>query len=105
MRWSPKTRPPSLPRKTRDHRLRPRLPMRPAVTPAVRGRITIGDCRRAWTAEFRARGIASPELDARDLIGHALGLDHAALAARADQPLSVEQQNAVAALARRRLAH
>jgi len=79
--------------------------MRPAVTPAARGRITIGDCRRAWTAEFRARGIASPELDARVLIGHALGLDHAALAARADQPLSVEQQNAVAALARRRLAH
>jgi release factor glutamine methyltransferase len=86
-------------------RLRTRLRMRPAVTPAAVGRITILDCRRAWTAEFRACGIDSPELDARVLVGHALGLDHAALAARADQPLSVEQQNAVAALARRRLAH
>jgi release factor glutamine methyltransferase len=65
----------------------------------------VADCRRAWTAEFRARGIDSPELDARVLIGHALDLEHAALAARADQPLSAKQQNAIAALARRRLAH
>jgi release factor glutamine methyltransferase len=79
--------------------------MRPAVTSAAAGRITIADCRRAWAAEFRASGVDSPELDARVLIGHALGLDHATLAACADQPLSVERQNAVAALARRRLAH
>jgi release factor glutamine methyltransferase len=79
--------------------------MRHAVIPATAERITVADCRRAWTAEFRACGIDSPELDARVLIGHALGLDHAALAGRADQPLSVEQQSAVAALARRRLAH
>lgn len=79
--------------------------MRPAVTSAALGRITVADCRRAWAAEFRAGGIDSPELDARVLIGHALGLDHAALAAHANQPLSVEQQNAVGALARRRLAH
>ncbi len=67
--------------------------------------VSIATCRRALTAEFRARGIDSPELDARLLIGHALSLDHAALAARADQLLSHEQQNAIAALARRRLAH
>jgi len=65
----------------------------------------VADCRRAWAAEFRARGIDSPELDARVLIGHALGLDHAGLAARADQPLCAEQQSAIATLARRRLAH
>jgi release factor glutamine methyltransferase len=65
----------------------------------------VADCRRAWAAEFRACGIDSPELDARVLIGHALELDHAALAACADQPISAEQQNAIAALARRRLAH
>lgn len=75
------------------------------MRPAAVGGITIADCRRAWTAKFRGSGIDSPELDARVLIGHALGLDHAGLAARADQPLSVEQQNAVAALAQRRLAH
>ena len=67
--------------------------------------ISIAACRRALTAEFLARGIDSPELDARLLIGHALSLDHAALAARADQLLSHEQQSAIAALARRRLAH
>ena len=79
--------------------------MRQAVTPAEVKSVSVAECRRAWAAEFRARGIDSPELDARVLIGHALGLDHAALAARADQPLSVEQQSAIVALARRRLAH
>jgi release factor glutamine methyltransferase len=79
--------------------------MRQAVVTAGVECVTLADCRRARTAEFRAGGIDSPELDARVLIGHALGLDHAALAARADQPLSAEQQNAIAALARRRLAH
>jgi release factor glutamine methyltransferase len=79
--------------------------MRQAATPAAVEGGTVTDCRRAWAAEFRARGIDSPELDARVLIGHALGLDHAALAARAEQPLSAEQQSAIAALARRRLAH
>jgi len=78
---------------------------RQAVTPAAVKSITVAECRRAWTAEFRARGLDSPELDARVLIGHALRLDHAALAGRSDQPLSAEQQSAIAVLARRRLAH
>jgi release factor glutamine methyltransferase len=79
--------------------------MRRAVTPAAGKAVTVADCRRAWAAEFRARGIDSPELDARVLIGYALGLDHAGLAARAEEPLPAEQQSAIAALARRRLAH
>lgn len=66
---------------------------------------TVAQCRRAWAAVFRAGGIDNPELDARVLIGHALGLDHAALAARADELLSVEQQRTIAAFGRRRLAH
>lgn len=77
--------------------------MRHAVTAAAVKAMTVADCRRIWAAEFRAGGIDSPELDARVLIGHALGVDHAALAARADQPVSIEQQSAIAALARRRL--
>ena len=79
--------------------------MRPAVAPTPSDQLTIGDCRRIWSAEFRARSIDSPDLDARVLIGHALGLDHATLAARAEEPLSFEQQDAIAVLARRRLAH
>jgi release factor glutamine methyltransferase len=65
---------------------------------------TIAEARRAWAAKFRDCGIESPDLDARVLIGHALGLDHAALAAAAARPLSATEQSAVAALARRRLA-
>jgi release factor glutamine methyltransferase len=79
--------------------------MREINSPAAAACISVAHCRRAWAAKFRARGIDSPELDARVLIGYALGLDHAALAARADQALSTEQQSAIAALARRRLAH
>ena len=37
--------------------------------------------RRMLTEKFRAAGLDSPELDARILVGHALSLDHAALAA------------------------
>ena len=85
--------------------MRTRLRTRPAVTGAAIKGVSVADCRRAFTAAFRAHGIDSPELDARVLIGYALDLDHAALAARADQPLSAEQQSAIAALARRRLAH
>ena len=81
------------------------LRTRQAVTPATVKGVNLADCRRAWAAEFRAGGIDSPELDARVLIGHALGLDHAALAARAKEQLSAEQQSAIAALARRRLTH
>jgi release factor glutamine methyltransferase len=79
--------------------------MRQAATPAAVKGVSVADYRRALATEFRARGIDSPELDARVLIGHALRLDHAALTARADQPLSAEQQSAIAALARRRVAH
>jgi release factor glutamine methyltransferase len=60
--------------------------------------------RRAWTKEFRACGLDSPELDARILVGHALGLDHAALAAADGRRLAVDEENIIAALARRRLA-
>lgn len=69
-----------------------------------RAAATVAQARRAWTAEFRAAGIETPELDARILIGHALGLDHAALAAAADRVLSTAEQSAITTLARRRMA-
>ena len=65
---------------------------------------TVAQLRRAWSASFRAAGIEAPELDARILIGHALGLDHAALAAAAARKLDPEETDTIAALARRRLA-
>jgi len=66
--------------------------------------LTIASARRAWAKKFRACGIDSPELDARILVGHALSLDHAALAAADARKLGVEEEHAIAALARRRLA-
>jgi release factor glutamine methyltransferase len=66
--------------------------------------LTVGDARRAWAKRFRSSGIESPELDARILVGHALGLDHTALAAAEARRLSADEEAAVAALAQRRLA-
>jgi release factor glutamine methyltransferase len=82
--------------------------MKPAAATLVSGRaaaLTLADARRAWAAEFRAGGLDSPELDARLLIGHALGLDHATLAASAARILEPAEASAIAVLAGRRLAH
>ena len=66
-------------------------------------KLTVTQARRALAAEFRTAGLDSPELDARILVGHALGLDHAALAAAAARSIDAHQAAAIAALARRRL--
>jgi release factor glutamine methyltransferase len=67
--------------------------------------MTIAEVRRALADTFRQSGLDSPELDARLLVGHALGLDHTALATAADRTLDAQEANAVAILAKRRLAH
>jgi release factor glutamine methyltransferase len=77
--------------------------MRQIAVPAAGRHLTVADSRRAWAMELRAAGIDTAELDARVLVGHALGLDHSALAACAGQVLTPQQQSAIAALARRRL--
>jgi release factor glutamine methyltransferase len=64
----------------------------------------VAKARRALAAKFRAAGLDSPDLDCRILIGHALGLDHAALAAAATRSLGADEEGAIAALAGRRLA-
>ena len=64
----------------------------------------VGAMRRGLSQAFRAAGVDTPELDARVLVGHALGLDHAALAAAADRPLSRHETAEIDALARRRVA-
>ena len=67
-------------------------------------KLTVAGARRALTAQFGAAGIETPELDARLLVGHALSLDHAGLAAAPARGLGAAEKAAIAALARRRLA-
>jgi release factor glutamine methyltransferase len=64
---------------------------------------SVDEMRRAVAARFRAGGIDSPDLDARILVGNALGLDHAALAGAGKRVVSTEQETALAAFADRRL--
>jgi release factor glutamine methyltransferase len=53
--------------------------------------------------EFRARNIDTPDLDARILVAHALGFDHAALVAQSERPLGAAEATAITTLAARRL--
>jgi release factor glutamine methyltransferase len=68
------------------------------------GARSAAEVRRALTAKFHAAGLDSPDLDCRILVGHALGLDHAALAAAATRRLGADEESAIAALTDRRLA-
>ena len=65
--------------------------------------MTIAAARRALAAAFRQSGIDTPELDARILVGHALGLDHTALAVSANRTLGPDEARWIDALAARRL--
>jgi release factor glutamine methyltransferase len=65
---------------------------------------SIASTRRVLAQSFRRHGLATPELDARLLVAHALGLDHAALAADGARVLTAEEADAIAALAARRRA-
>lgn len=67
--------------------------------------LTIDVSRRALATQFKARGIETPELDARLLIGAALDLDHTALAAQAARLITSEESKAIAGFAQRRMAH
>ncbi len=67
--------------------------------------ITVAAARRAVASILREAEIESPELDARLLIGHALGLEHAALISSAEHKLTAEEAARIDKLASRRLAH
>ena len=73
-----------------------------AAQPAMRG-MTVVQARRALTEAFRRAGLDSPELDARLLTGHALGLDHTGLTIEASRPITDDEARAIDALATRRL--
>jgi release factor glutamine methyltransferase len=74
------------------------------MTATLDPRPSIATARRALAQSFRRHGLATPELDARLLVAHALGLDHAALAAQAARALTTPEADAIAALAARRRA-
>ncbi len=73
-----------------------------SVAAAVRSRI--GNVRRDVARRLRERGIDSPDLDARLIVGHALGLDHAGLARADERDLDADELAVVEALVARRLA-
>ena len=75
-----------------------------ASAPLPSENITIATMRRHVAAMLHDAGIGDADLDARLIVGHALGLDHAMLAARADVVVSHERTAAIMALAQRRLA-
>ncbi|MBV9461552.1 MAG: peptide chain release factor N(5)-glutamine methyltransferase [Bradyrhizobium sp.] len=66
-------------------------------------RETVDHARRALAARFRAASIDSAELDARLLVGAALGLDLTGLVTSASRALTVDQSAHLASLAARRL--
>jgi release factor glutamine methyltransferase len=64
--------------------------------------MTVAQARRALTEAFRQAELDSPELDARLLVGHALGLDHTGLTIESNRNLG-DAARALAVLATRRL--
>lgn len=67
--------------------------------------LTVAAARRLVAERLRAAGIETPELDARVLIAHALGSDHAGLAAAAGRSLDATEWEAMTRLTERRLRH
>ena len=65
---------------------------------------SVAHARRAVAEQFQAAGLESPELDARILIGQALGLDHTGLVAAASQQISDLTASQIERFAARRLA-
>jgi release factor glutamine methyltransferase len=76
-----------------------------AFTPARTKALTVGGARRLLAERFRAAGIETPDLDARVLVGHALSLDHAGLAAAGTRILAAGDWDAITGFAERRLMH
>jgi len=66
---------------------------------------TIAQARRTLAERLRSRGFDTPDLDARLLVGHALGLDHGALTAASARLLTPAETEKLDAVLERRLAH
>ena len=66
---------------------------------------TIDNTRRAVTARLKAAGIDTPDLDARLLIGHVLGLDLTAMIVQASRLLTPDDAAQLEKVVLRRLVH
>jgi release factor glutamine methyltransferase len=66
--------------------------------------LSLDALRRDIARRLKATGIDSPDLDARILVGHALGLDHAGLARTGGRVLGADEIARIEALVARRLA-
>jgi release factor glutamine methyltransferase len=66
---------------------------------------TITSARQALARAFAAAVLDSPELDARMLVGHALGLDTAGVVSQGARQVTSSERAAITAMAQRRLAH
>src|SRR5262245_27900118 len=67
--------------------------------------ISIEGARQMLARMFRAQGLETPELDARVIVGHVLGLGHTELSMRSRDLVAGHHAKAISALAARRLAH
>src|SRR4029077_3882866 len=65
----------------RRGKLMPRADAATLAKPDDTAARTVAEARRTLAANFHAGGLDTPDLDARILVGHALGLDRGALAA------------------------
>jgi release factor glutamine methyltransferase len=66
--------------------------------------LSLDDARRNIARRLKACAIDTPDLDARLLVGHALGLDHAGLARASARALAADEIARIEALVARRLA-
>lgn len=71
----------------------------------LRAGLPLSRALEALTQAFRAAGIDTPQLDARVLAGHALGIGRARLVADSERLLDAREIDALDALAARRIAH
>lgn len=72
------------------------------MTPALDGQ-TLNAAKRVLTQQFKAAGLGTPALDARVLLMHVLGLDHAGLIAKGSEPLLSIHAKPLLQLAERRV--
>jgi release factor glutamine methyltransferase len=72
---------------------------------AVASTPSVAQARRMTADRLRERGIDTPDLDARLLVGAALGLDHAGLAAQGARRLTPAEAATLDTVLARRLAH
>ena len=75
-----------------------------SAVPVLPPGIAAAAARLLLAQSFRSAGLDTPDLDARILLGHALGLGHASLAAAPERVLSAADIASVSAFAARRLA-